>query len=88
MELQIIGYIAAICTSMSFLPQAIKVIKTQDTASLSLSMYSIFSFGVLMWLIYGIVLSDGPMIIANTITLFFALIILSMKIYHRAQARA
>ena len=87
MDLQFIGYIAAFCTSMSFLPQAVKVIKTKDTASLSLSMYSVFSFGVAMWLTYGFIIGDIPMILANVVTLFFALIILTMKIVHRVQHR-
>jgi MtN3 and saliva related transmembrane protein len=87
-DLQIIGYIAAFCTSMSFLPQAVKVIKTRDTASLSLSMYSVFSFGVAMWLAYGIIINDIPMILANVVTLFFALIILTLKIVHRFQHRS
>ncbi|MDM7861842.1 SemiSWEET transporter [Alteromonas sp. ASW11-36] len=85
MDIQIIGYIAAFCTSLSFLPQAVKVIKTRNTDSLSLSMYSVFSFGVLLWLIYGALLGDMPMIVANTITLLFALIILAMKVHHRVQ---
>ncbi|WP_100643898.1 SemiSWEET transporter [Alteromonas facilis] len=88
MEVQYFGYMAAFCTSISFLPQALKVIRTKDTASLSLSMYSIFSFGLLMWLTYGILLQDLPMIIANTITLFFAAIILGLKIRHTLQTRA
>ena len=87
MDLAFIGYIAAFCTSMSFLPQALKVIKTKDTQSLSLSMYSVFSFGVAMWLVYGIVINDIPMILANVVTLFFALIILVMKIAHSLAPR-
>ena len=83
MDATIIGLIAAFCTSLSFVPQAVKVIKTNDTESLSLTMYSLFSFGILMWLIYGILLKDIPMLIANTITLVLALIILIMKIRHR-----
>jgi MtN3 and saliva related transmembrane protein len=81
-SLYFIGYIAAACTSMSFLPQAIKVIKTNDTESLSIGMYSVFTFGVLCWLIYGIVLVDWPMIIANIITFTLAGIILALKVKH------
>lgn len=77
-----IGYVAAACTSMSFLPQAIKVIKTNDTESLSIGMYSVFTFGVLCWLIYGVVLMDWPMIIANVITFTLAGIILARKVKH------
>ncbi|MBE1286413.1 MAG: glutathione synthetase [Alteromonadaceae bacterium] len=77
-----IGYVAAACTSMSFLPQAIKVIKTNDTESLSIGMYSVFTFGVLCWLLYGVVLMDWPMIIANVITFTLAGIILALKVKH------
>lgn len=80
MDIQIFGYVAACCTSFSFLPQAIKVIRTKNTDALSLSMYSIFSFGVAMWLTYGVLLQDMPMILANVVTLTFALIILAMKV--------
>ena len=87
MDFQIIGYIAALCTSLSFMPQAIKVIRTQDTESLSLLMYSVFSFGVAMWLLYGVILGDLPMILANVVTLFFAIIILVMKVRHHIEKR-
>lgn len=79
---EFVGYIAAFCTSMSFLPQAIKVIKTQDTESLSLLMYSVFTFGVFMWLLYGLILMDWPMILANILTFTLAATILVIKIKH------
>ncbi len=86
MDIQIIGYIAAICTSLSFLPQALKVIKTKDTEALSLSMYSIFTFGVIMWLVYALLIWDMPMIFANTVTLTLALIIFLLKVKHTLQS--
>lgn len=79
---EFVGYIAAFCTSMSFLPQAIKVIRTQDTESLSLLMYSVFTFGVFMWLLYGLILMDWPMILANILTFTLAATILVIKIKH------
>ncbi len=79
----IIGLAAAFCTTFSFLPQAIKVIKTKQTKDLSLVMYSVFTTGVLLWLMYGISVNDIPLIIANSITLIFALIILIMKIRYK-----
>ncbi|MEM0909648.1 MAG: SemiSWEET transporter [Pseudomonadota bacterium] len=82
MDIQIIGYIAAICTSLSFLPQALKVLKSKNTEALSLSMYSVFTFGVFMWLIYALLLWDMPMILANTITLSLAAIIFALKLKH------
>lgn len=80
-----VGFIAAFCTSMSFLPQAIKVLKTGDTASLSLGMYLIFVFGVSLWLIYGIAKQDWPIIFANIFTLLFATIILAIKVKNTYQ---
>jgi MtN3 and saliva related transmembrane protein len=79
---EIIGYIAATLTTASFLPQAILTIKTKDTESLSLSMYSMFTLGVLCWLIYGVYISDEAIIFANTITFLLAASILSCKIYN------
>ncbi|MDH5475420.1 MAG: SemiSWEET transporter [Cyclobacteriaceae bacterium] len=78
-----IGLTAAICTTFSFLPQAIKVIKTKNTKGLSLEMYSIFTFGILLWIAYGILGSDVPIIIANVVTLIFAIVILFMKIKYK-----
>ena len=79
----IIGLAAATCTTLAFLPQAIKVIKTRQTKDLSLVMYSIFTLGVLLWLAYGILVKDAPLIIANIITGILAAIILIMKIRYK-----
>ncbi|MGR9012874.1 MAG: SemiSWEET transporter [Gammaproteobacteria bacterium] len=78
----IFGYLAATLTTASFVPQAILTIKTRDTASLSLGMYSAFTLGVLCWLIYGIHLGDKAIIVANAITLLLAASILCFKIYN------
>lgn len=77
---EILGFVAAFFTTASFLPQAIKTIKTRDTSGISLVMYSMFSFGVLLWFVYGIFLKDIAITLANFITLMFAVIILSFKI--------
>ncbi len=79
---ELIGYMAATLTTMSFLPQAIMTIRTRDTESLSLSMYGMFALGVLLWLIYGIYLSNKAIIIANAVTLVLAAVILSVKIHN------
>lgn len=79
---EIIGYVAATLTTASFLPQAILTIKTKDTESLSLSMYSMFTLGVLCWLIYGVCIADEAIIFANAITFVLAASILSFKIYN------
>jgi len=79
----IIGLAAATCTTFSFLPQAIKVIKTKHTKDLSLAMYSIFTTGVFLWLVYGVLVKDIPLIVANVVTLIFAVTILIMKIRYK-----
>lgn len=80
--IEIIGFTSAFLTTFSFLPQAIQVIKTRDTASLSLAMYSIFTIGVAGWLAYGLIKQDAAMIVANMITFVLAGIILSIKLYN------
>ncbi|MCB0708986.1 MAG: SemiSWEET transporter [Ferruginibacter sp.] len=77
------GLAAAVCTTTSFVPQAIKTIRTKDTSGISLGMYALFSFGTLLWLVYGISSYNLPIIIANAVTLLFALIILTYKIKYR-----
>jgi MtN3 and saliva related transmembrane protein len=76
----ILGIFAAACTTASFVPQVIKTIRTRDTKGISLLMYSIFSLGVLLWLVYGIIRSDIPVVIANAATISLAVIVLILKI--------
>lgn len=75
-----ISSIAAFCTTIAFLPQAIKVIKTKDTQSISLAMYMVFTTGVLFWFVFGLMIDSYPIIIANIITFFLSGIILIYKI--------
>lgn len=79
---QSIGMVAAVLTTCSFLPQAVKVIRTRQTKDLSLAMYVAFTAGVALWLVYGILLGEWPVILANAVTLVLAAIILTMKIRH------
>lgn len=77
-----IGMIAAALTTVSFLPQALKVIRTRDTAAISLAMYSAFTAGVAMWLVYGVLIGSTPVIAANAVTLALAGTILILKLRH------
>ena len=77
------GIIAAILTTLSFLPQAYQVIKTKDTSSISLGMYTMFVIGVFLWIIHGWNIQDYNLIGANTITFVFASIILTYKIIYK-----
>ena len=79
----ILGLIAAICTTIAFLPQAIKTIKTKQTKDLSLGMYLVLTTGVLLWIIYGILIGDLPIILANSITFIFTATILILIIKYK-----
>ncbi|MDG5814841.1 SemiSWEET transporter [Chitinispirillales bacterium ANBcel5] len=81
--LTIIGLLAGFLTTISFLPQVIKTWKTRSTEDLSLSMFSLFTMGVLMWLLYGIGLREIPIIVANLVTLVLAFTLLVMKIVYK-----
>lgn len=80
---EVIGYTAAALTTIAFLPQALHTWRTRSTHGISLGMYAIFTSGVVLWLVYGILLGAWPIIIANTITLALAISILAMKIFYR-----
>jgi MtN3 and saliva related transmembrane protein len=75
----IYGFLAATCTTVSFVPQIIKILKDKEAKDISIGMYLIFTFGVMFWLIYGILLNEYPIIIANSITLIFAVTVLILK---------
>jgi MtN3 and saliva related transmembrane protein len=79
-EVQILGLAAGSCTTIAFLPQVIKTWKSGSAKDLSLGMFSFFSFGVLLWLIYGIMVRDVPVIVANMLTLLLASTILFFKL--------
>lgn len=82
-SINIVGSIAAFCTTIAFFPQVIKVYRTKHTHDLSLPMYIIFSCGVSMWLVYGVLTHSLPIIIANIITLGLSFYILVMKIKYK-----
>lgn len=82
-----VGFFAAILTTISFLPQALRVIKTKDTSSISLGMYILFVAGVFLWILHGIKVHDMNVIAANCVTLIFASIILTYKIKYSIRKR-
>lgn len=77
-----VGSVAACLTTVSFLPQVWLSFRTRDVSGVSLSMYSVFTVGVAMWLVYGLLLRAWPIVIANVVTLVLALAILSMKLIY------
>jgi len=81
-EPAILGYVAGVFTTLAFLPQALKTLKTKNTEAISLTMYLMFVTGVSLWMLYGYSLHDKALIIANGLTLIFATPILILKIIH------
>ena len=79
MNWEIIGYIGAACTTFCFIPQLIKTVKTKCLDDFSYGYLAVLGFGVLMWLIYGLGISNMVIISANAITLMFVLSLISMK---------
>ena len=86
-DASLIGLFAGICTTFAFVPQVVQTLRTRDTNAISLGMYVIFVLGVLLWLCYGLLIGDLPLIIANAITLALASSILIMKIHNTYRVR-
>ena len=78
----VIGFAAAVLTTIAFVPQLVKVWRTRRTQDISAGMYSIFAAGVALWLAYGVMIESWPVIVANFVTLVFALTILALKLRH------
>ena len=76
----LMGYVAGVCTTSAFLPQAIKIVKTKHTKDISLIMYSVLTTGVVLWCTYALINHDWPLALANGVTLFLAGWILILKI--------
>ena len=76
----IIGIVAAVLTTASFVPQVWLTYKTRDVSGVSLGMYSAFTIGVGLWLVYGLLVGAWPIVVANAVTLTMAIAILIMKL--------
>ena len=78
----LIGLAAAFCTTIAFLPQVIRTWRTRSTKDLSLSMFLVFTTGIFLWLVYGLVIRDLPLIAANGVTFVLSGTILFFKLRH------
>ena len=78
--INVMGMMAAVCTTVSFVPQLVRVWRLRSARDISLIMFSVFSLGVFLWLLYGILIHSAPIILANAITLALSLAILSLKV--------
>lgn len=85
--MELIGYCAAFLTTVSFLPQVIQSWRTRDLSGISLGMYTLFTAGVGLWLVYGLLIEKWPLILANAVTFSLALSILILKIRYINDSR-
>ncbi|WP_088282435.1 SemiSWEET transporter [Ideonella sp. A 288] len=82
-----IGYLAALLTTASFVPQVVHTLRTRDVSGISVGMYSVFTTGVALWLAYGVMIEAWPVIAANFVTLVLAAWILWLKLSLQHQGR-
>jgi MtN3 and saliva related transmembrane protein len=80
LPVSLLGYAAATLTTLSFFPQAIQTVRSGDTRGISLPMYVLFTTGICLWGLYGLLTRDGPLIVANAITLVPAVVVLERKL--------
>jgi len=80
LSVRLLGYAAAALTTASFFPQAIKTLRTGDTSGISLRMYLLFTSGIAAWALYGLLARDGPVLLANLLTLLPAGVVLQRKL--------
>lgn len=78
-----IGYMAALLTTTAFVPQVVRAWRTRSTHDVSLAMFVMLNVGVLLWLVYGLLIQDIPLIAANLVTGLLAASILYLKIRYK-----
>lgn len=78
----LLGLVAACRTTLAFVPQVIKTLRTRSTGDLSLGMFSVMVTGIVLWLLYALISSDLPLAVANGVTLVLAGTILVLKLRH------
>lgn len=83
----LLGLAAAFCTSVSFVPQVIQILRSRNVQGISILMYSVFTIGVGLWLTYGLLNQDLAIIVANLVTFVLALTVLSLTIHIRIKER-
>lgn len=83
LSVTLLGYGAAALTTLSFFPQAIKTVRSGDTSGISLPMYVLFTMGISLWGVYGLLTGDGPLVAANVITLLPAMVVLDRTVRAR-----
>ncbi|MDK9695046.1 MAG: SemiSWEET transporter [Siculibacillus sp.] len=82
LHVEVVGSIAALLTTLCWLPQTLRAVRSRDTASLSLSTFAVFVAGIVLWLVYGILIGSWPVILANVFSLGLNLTIVVQKLRH------
>lgn len=80
MDFAVIGYLAGFCTTLSFVPQVVRAWRTRQTDDLAWGWLIIFQLGLALWLVYGVILRNWPMILANSITMSLCTALMLMKV--------
>ena len=75
-----IGGLAAVCTTLCWVPQALKIVREKQTQGISLITQAVFTIGIALWLAYGLLLHNWPIMLANAVTLVFTIVILILKV--------
>jgi MtN3 and saliva related transmembrane protein len=84
--IELIGYVAGMCTTVSFVPQLLRVLRLKSAREISLGMFLLFSFGCLLWLLYGVLVRSIPIMLWNAITFLLAMCILGLKLRYDRNA--
>ncbi|USK36434.1 SemiSWEET transporter (plasmid) [Bacillus sp. F19] len=87
MSVALLGVIAGILTSCSFIPQAYKVIKSKRTKDISIPMYSLCTLGVFFWIIYGLMIKDLAVLLTNIVTFVPTVIILILTVKYQIKSQ-
>ena len=88
MDADVLGYLAGALTTVAFVPQVVRIVRTRSARDISWGMFAILSIGVALWLWYGIRLASLPLIVANGVTLVLVLTILVLKLHYGSRLRA
>lgn len=81
--LESLGYSAGLLTTMAFVPQVVQIYKTKSAKDVSLAMFLLFTLGVALWLVYGVITQSFPVVVANGVTLALSVVILYFKLRYR-----
>jgi MtN3 and saliva related transmembrane protein len=84
-SIELIGAAAAVITTLCWVPQALHILRTRETAGVSLPAYLAFASGIALWLVYGLLLGSWPLIGANAVTLVLVIAIIAMRLRFAAQ---